>query len=540
MARCGYKTQVLDEEWECPLDALPGEEYCYWHKEVDGKEPTEEQLEELKEKEILNVYLKEAKLAGANLQGAHLLQTNLQKADLMRANLEESNLIGVNLKNAYLQMVNLKKSNLIDVNLQKSNVMSANLEESKLSFTNIKNACLFGVKLQKAYLIGVNLQESNLMFANIRKTNTLEIILQEANLMNANLQETNLMRGNLQGAYLHSARFDSKTNLDNSILIGANLYRSYFDEAKSFRNATVFQNEGDKEINEIVGDFIDGWFVWILERMPQYMVNIITKVLKKKPNRYLHLKPYVLDVRTIEKNTSSVAKKLQGKDLIRYAPEGHKIIFFDWQSGCAIKNPENGLRHKDNLNRVEELTNLLLEDGRIQSEFLYEGSRANLYEASYEVYNNLYNFYIANGRLDQAAHVHYRRSEVHRKLRWVRGGWKNRARSIFDLVILRTLTGYGDKIARPIGISVLVIGLFAALFWHFDGIVKNVNGTQVAPDWVDYIYHSITTFTSLGYSNIQPNLAAGHLPQILVAAESGLGVLVMALIIFVVTYQVSR
>nr|QNT35620.1 hypothetical protein BFFPPMPJ_00025 [uncultured Methanosarcinales archaeon] len=352
------------------------------------------------------------------------------------------------------------------------------------------------------------------MFANIRKTNTLEIILQEANLMNANLQETNLMRGNLRGAYLHSVRFDSKTHLDNSILIGANLYRSYFDEAKSFRNATVFQNEGDKEINEIVGDFIDGWFVWILEKMPKYMVTIIAKVLKKKPNRYLHLKPYVLDARKIEKHASSVAKKLQGKDLIRYAPEGHKIIFFDWQSGCAIKNPENGLRHKDNLNRVEELTNLLLEDGRIQSEFLYEGSRAFHYEASYEVYNNLYNFYIANGRLDQAAHVHYRRGEVHRKLRWARGGWKNRARSIFDLLILRTLTGYGDRIGRPIFISGLIIGLFAALFWRSDGIVKNVNGTQVAPDYVDYLYHSITTFTSLGYSNIQPNLAAGHLPQI--------------------------
>jgi len=540
MAGCKYKTRVLGEEWKCPLDALPREEYCYWHKEVDGKEPTGGQLEELREKEILNVYLKEAKLAGANLQGAHLLQTNLQKADLMRANLEESNLIGVNLKNAYLQMVNLKKSNLIEVNLQKSNLMSANLQEAKLSFTDIENAYLFDVKLQKSYLIGVNLQESNLMFANIRKTNTLEINLQEANLMNANLQETNLMRANLQGAYLHSARFDSKTNLDNSILIGANLYRSYFDEAKSFRNATVFQNEGDKEINEIVGDFIDGWFVWILERIPKYMVNIITKVLKKKPNRYPHLTPYVLDVGTIEKNTSGVAKNLQGKDLIRYAPEGHKIIFFDWQSGCAIKNPENGLRHKDNLNRVEELTNLLLEDGRIQSEFLYGGSRANLYEASYEVYNNLYNFYIANGRLDQAAHVHYRRGEAHRKLRWARGGFKNKARSIFDLLILRTLTGYGDWISRPIFVSGLIIGLFAFLFWHFDGIVKNVNGTQVAPNWVDYTYHSITTFTSLGYSNIQPNLAVGHLPQVLVAFESGLGVLMMAIIIFVVTYQVSR
>ncbi|MEA1908506.1 MAG: ion channel, partial [Euryarchaeota archaeon] len=201
-------------------------------------------------------------------------------------------------------------------------------------------------------------------------------------------------------------------------------------------------------------------------------------------------------------------------------------------------------------------------DGKIRSEFLYTGSRAKLYEASYEVYNNLHNFYIANGRLDQASHVHYRRGEAHRKLRWARGGWKNwigwkyKMRSIFDLVILNLFTGYGDRVSRPIIWSGVMIGAFAALFWHFDGIVKNVNvipingtsndtvmyvnTTQVAPDWVDYLYHSITTFTSLGYSNIQPNLAAGHLPQVLVAAESGLGILMMALIIFVVTYQVSR
>ena len=53
---------------------------------------------------------------------------------------------------------------------------------------------------------------------------------------------------------------------------------------------------------------------------------------------------------------------------------------------------------------------------------------------------------------------------------------KNRARSIFDLVILNLCTGYGDRISRPIGVSGLIIGLFALLFWLFDGIVKNVNG----------------------------------------------------------------
>ena len=145
-----------------------------------------------------------------------------------------------------------------------------------------------------------------------------------------------------------------------------------------------------------------------------------------------------------------------------------------------------------------------------------------------------------NGRLDQAAYVHYRRGEAHRKLLREKGGFYWLRSWVFDFFVLRLLTGYGDKIERPIGASATIILLWAIFFKLTDGIVKTVNGETVSPRWLDYLYHSITTFTSLGYSNIQPNLAVGPVPQILVAAESVLGILLMALIIFVVTYQVSR
>ena len=87
--------------------------------------------------------------------------------------------------------------------------------------------------------------------------------------------------------------------------------------------------------------------------------------------------------------------------------------------------------------------------------------------------------------------------------------------------------------------SAIIISIFASLFRLTNGIVKNVNGT-VAPDSFDYVYHSVITFTSLGYSNIQPNLAVGHVPQLLAAVESILGALMMALLIFTITYRVSR
>jgi hypothetical protein len=104
---------------------------------------------------------------------------------------------------------------------------------------------------------------------------------------------------------------------------------------------------------------------------------------------------------------------------------------------------------------------------------------------------------------------------------------------------MKILTGYGIKVERPLIASLITIMLFAFLFRLTNGIVKLVNGKPVPPDWIDYFYHSIITFTSLGYANIQPNLAS-HVPQILVAVESFLGLLLMSLFLYTVTFRISR
>jgi len=79
MAKCKFKirpgARVL---WECPLEALPGEEYCYWHREEEGKEPDDAKLRELKENEIYKVFLRKARLSGKELQNAFLQFAKLQ------------------------------------------------------------------------------------------------------------------------------------------------------------------------------------------------------------------------------------------------------------------------------------------------------------------------------------------------------------------------------------------------------------------------------------------------------------------------------
>ena len=558
---CSYKTTLeFGKEWKCPLEALPRSELCYWHVIKEGKEPTQKILEELKEKEIFGVYLDGAKLQEANLreaklQEAGLMGAELQKANLMGANLhkaylwgaklqkanlmgaklqeatlreaelQEAGLRGAELQKANLREANLQKADLWMVNLQKANLWDANLQEADLWMANLQEATLIRANFHKANLWDANLQEADLWMANLQEANLREANLHKADLREANLRNANLKGASLQGTRLYGVRFDSETALEDSKLFDANLFRSYFDEAKSFRHAELFRTETGKEINEIIGDALG-------EK---------TKVSKKKSLFSLYLKLSVLDLDKIKKAKPNVAAEILDKEgVAKYARDGTRIVFFDRSSGSLSKNPEIGRRREDDIVIIDGLSDLIVKDKKIQSEYLYDGSRADQFEASYEVYNNLYNFYIANGSRDQAGRVHYRREEVRRKLFREQGGFKWLRSWIFDFFVLRLLTGYGDKIGRPIGASAAIIAVFAVLFWLTDGIVKNVNDKIVSPGWLDYIYHSITTFTSLGYSNIQPNLAVGSLPQIFVATESVLGILLMALIIFVVTYQVSR
>ncbi len=364
MANCSYTT-TLDsgDEWKCPLEALHNSGLCYWHKEEERKEPTQEQLEELKEREIFGVYLRWAEL---------------QHADLGWVKLQHANLKGAKLQNAHLR----------GVKLQKAYLMLAKLQHACLEFAEIQEAYLTEAKLQHAHLGEANLQNAHLKGANLRK----------AILTGASLQGTNL----------HGVRFDSETTLEDTELYDANLFRSYFDEAKSFRHAKLFYDRTDKEINEIIGDA---------------------------------LRNETLSVLDLGKLSTEVAAEISNNSgLVKYTRDGTRICFFDKPSKSLIKNPEI----KDHTVIIKGLSDLIHKGVEIQSEYLYNGSRADQFEASYEVYNNLYNFYIANGNRDQAGRVHYRRGEAYRKLLREKGGLSWLRSWCFDFLVLWLMAGYGD------------------------------------------------------------------------------------------------
>lgn len=478
MVKCKFEYFYRGQKWKCPLEALPDEDYCYWHVGKNGKKLDDKKLKELRENVILAAYLEDADLKYADLQEVCLIHANLKNADLRMANLQ-----GVNLEAAELQGADLRLTDL-----------------------------------QDAYLEGANIQG--------------------ANLLKVNIQGANFSWANLQGANMYYTIVDSKTRLDNAKLICTNLYESYIDETKSFRRA-IFGIE--HEINKIVAES-----------------------LKNNSNLI------VLNFKIIKSVDPEIALKLSRNELVKYVLEGDKIVLFDKKKKCVVKIPKREKRFKfikknseENdifkyYAKVDELNHLLDKNGI--DKFLYGNIIKNsknenlirndkdkrikelkrrLYEDSYEVHSKLYNFYIQNGMIDTALETHYRLCEVRRK-RLMCGSFKDKIKAIlYDLLILKILTGYGIKIERPLIASALTIILFSIFFWITKGIVKVVNGKEVEPDFFDYLYHSIITFTSLGYANIQPNLN-GHIPQALAAVESILGVLMTALLLFTITYRISK
>ena len=161
MAKCKFKFRKGTREWECPLEALPGEEHCYWHKEEEGKEPDDAKLRELKENIIFGVFLRKAKLSKKALQKAFLPAANLQKADLRGAKPQEADLRDANLQGTNLLYANLQGADLSDADLEGANLFGViadsgtRLDEAKLTYANLYHSYLDETKTLRLSLIHI-------------------------------------------------------------------------------------------------------------------------------------------------------------------------------------------------------------------------------------------------------------------------------------------------------------------------------------------------------------------------------------------------
>jgi voltage-gated potassium channel Kch len=106
-----------------------------------------------------------------------------------------------------------------------------------------------------------------------------------------------------------------------------------------------------------------------------------------------------------------------------------------------------------------------------------------------------------------------------------------RARSTATNLVAR----YGESPWRVLGTAGIVIGLCGLLYWGL-GLIEPVNGGGTA-SFLESIYFSALTFTTLGYGDFRP---AGTVGQYLAVSETAIGVTLLAILVFVFGRRATR
>ncbi len=429
--------------------------------------------------------------------------------------------------------------------LRNYNIQWAYLEEAKFVERNLR-----GIKLRYANLKGANLSFCDLQNAYLRNADLKGANLREAQLQNADLVHADLSGVNLKWAKVHGAKFwyakligtnlygviaDEETRFDFANLTCANLNGAYLHRSMTLRESKIFKY-CKKDIYELTGDYIkysNRKFYSYLDSFKRYgfkrYVSDKCNKIKKTP---LYSNLVVLDVDEIRRRDFELAKRLYNEGLVKYITRvetddaiDYPIVFFDKNSKKAVRIPEleniEDLREEipdfENYVDIPELENYV--------ECTFNEDKKFLYDVSHYVYSSLYNFLISSGKVDDALKAHVRENEVYRKL-------LKEKRNLIPYclhTILKYLTGYGVGVKRALSLLLLLLVVKLCKSLHgFLSIIVRFN-KFLDPNLLG-IWEIFKPYSMLIINLI--NLAAN--------AIEGLEAFILALVIFVITYRISR
>jgi len=349
----------------------------------------------------------------------------------------------------------------------------------------LQGADLSGARLQRADLIDAQLQGAHLSDAQLQGVLLISARLQGAHLSDAQLQGANLGDAQVQGADLSDAGLE-EAHLIGAQLQGAVLYGAHLEEA-GLRGA---QLQGAVLLGaQLQGTDLRGAQ---LERVDMYGVASLVGA---------HWDRAFLDYTRIDR-----------RDL-----------------GQSVGDEDEA-------------------HGRGSSGSKDKSRKAGAYRSASEAYLLLKNNFNQIGRYEDASWAYVKEQQMEKMSyhwAWRSWGWQvwRAGRSFWPWLrnwAYELLTGYGERVFRPVLWAIVVVAVFAGIYAVAGNIASgDVGALQGEPTHNPLIalVHSISTFATIGFNTLEPQ---GSFARFLTAVEAMFGVGLFALFIFTLGNRMSR
>lgn len=380
---------------------------------------------------------------------------------------------------------NLSNIKLREAELSDARLHDADLSGSNLGRANLNNIYLYGANLSDANLVGANLSDANLAEANLNNATLFGADLNDAFISGATLRyswlgkcdmsETNLTESDLTGAGI------IKTDLKNSDLRGADLTNANLNMS----DLTDVRLSNSNLTNAK------------LERATLIGVNLFDADLTG-------LQPYGARLTGVQINDRTKFDTNREE----YSTAREELLFGS-QVTCGY--------HR----KLRENADLDLER---QKELLAKS--ADTYRQFEELARN-------NTLPSLQSSMFVRRQDMQRSrhkirddhLEWAFAG------------ISRALFKYGESLGRIFTWAIGLIVVYAVIYDLFDLIVDSDG--KFVHSFVDALYFSTLTFTTLGLGDFQPN-PVSQLARLLVTSQAALGAILIAIFVFVLGRRAAR
>lgn len=343
---------------------------------------------------------------------------------------------------------------------------------------------------------GLDLSAYDLSGANLRNLDLQGIVFSTYRFGSRAYQSANLSNTNFTDANLTRANL-TKTNLHNAAFWQATLYEATL--AYSYAQGTHF-GEADLRRTDCYGCQLEGASLWKanLESANLFLARIT--------------------------NTEMTNVQL-GSALLQETETAYKEYFDRWYTLSVSEKPKSNhlsQRHAE----------------------------------AAEIYMNLKNAYLSNGRYREASWAYLKERQMRRAtlVPW-------RAKSYYGDTLVQTpgfwgwrwswfylkytwlwlfdwftdiTSGYGERPLRTLWLALVIIILFPLLYW-WSGQVALQNGTALK--WIDYFIFSLGAFTTMDFARFA---TTGWLAETIASIEALLGISILALLMFALGNRISR